>query len=117
MPAKNVGTADLQDANRAIGFAEACEQLDRIDFSNFGVVTLTAIDVKTIRSLLILSGALYEYRDGNKKTVKIFRNVAANDNQLAMLTNRPRSIAYLRARRNDGAEQPALIEPVMEIEQ
>ena len=117
MPAKNVGTADFQDADRAIGFAEACERLDRIDFSNFAVVSLTAVDVKTIRSLLILSGALYEYRDANKKTVKIFRNVAANDNQLAMLTNRPRSIAFLRARRNAVAEQPAQIEPVMEIEQ
>ena len=116
MPAKNVnvGTDDLGDTERAVGFAEACERLDRIDFGNFGVIKLTPNDVKTIRSLLIISGALYEYRDINKKTVKIFRNLAATEEQLSMLANRPRSITYIRANRQNEAERPV---EILEIEQ
>ena len=117
MPAKNVGTDDMGDVDRAVGFAEACEQLDRIDFGNFGVIKLTPNDVKTIRSLLIISGALYEYRDINKKTVKIFRNLTATEEQLSMLANRPRGITYIRAMRKNEAEKPAEAKQILEIEQ
>ena len=70
-----------------ITFVEACERLDELNLVNCDEWVVSIEDARAIRQLLILSGALTEYRNEKRQVIKVFRHVHGSKEQIAALNN------------------------------
>ena len=70
-----------------ITFVEACERLDELNLVNCDDWVVSIEDARAIRQLLILSGALTEYRNEKRQIIKVFRHVHGTKEQIAALNN------------------------------